>query len=296
MRWLRHWPLVVGGVLPVVAVVELVGNVWTATIVPDRSVFEAAAQVVAREHQPGDLVIVHPEWLGEGRVVMGPWIPLQDETRADILDYRRIWTLTLHGMRHPDTENLPVEAEWNFDGLSLTRFQNTRYAPSLWRAYDHLAEATVTLRTPQGERRCRWDAREGRHVCGSPTSEPWLYVGHFVTTDMAQQAYFCLWAHPTERGPLVVTFEGVPAGRTISVYTAMTYFAAREMNKPPVHLDVEIDGLHVGRADQPDGAPWQRWSFPVPEGPPVRTVRFIVSTTFQGMRHFCFDAAMRGEP
>lgn len=296
MKWLRHWPLALGALLPALAVVELVGNAWTAHLVPDEPAFEAAAAVVAAEHRDGDLVIVHPEWLGAGRVAMGPWIPLEDETRADVLDYPRIWVLTLDGRRHPDTEGLPVEREWAFDGLRLTRFRNTRYAPALWRAYDHVADAAVAVRLPEGEKPCRWDGREGKHQCGPPVAEPWVWVGPFVTTDMAQQAHFCLWSHPTQRGPVVITFEEVPAGRTLSLYTAMTYVAARDMDKPPVHIEVEIDGRLVGAADQPDGAPWQRWSFPVPDGPPVRTVRFLVSAVFQGMRHFCFDAAMRGAP
>lgn len=296
MRLLRHWPVAVGALLPILALVELIGNAWTANLVPEWSAFEAAAKVVAAEHQPGDLVIVHPEWLGEGRVAMGPWIPLQDETRADVLDYPRIWVLTLDGRRHPDTAGLPVEHEWEFDGLTLTRFRNTRLAPARWRAYDALPDAAVAVRTPEGEQPCRWNEREGKHECGPVIGEHWVWVGPFVTTDMAQQAHYCLWSHPTVRGPLVTTFEGVPTGETLSVYTAMTYVAARDMDKPPVRLDVEIDGQPVGTALQPDGAPWQRWSFAVPPGPPTRTVRFLVSASFQGMRHFCFDAAMRGAP
>jgi hypothetical protein len=68
------------------------------------------------------------------------------------------------------------------------------------------------------------------------------------------------------------------------------------MDKKPVRMDVEVDGQAVGTTMQPDGAPWRSWEFAVPPGPGRRTLQFRVSTEFQGMRHYCWDAAVRGVP
>jgi hypothetical protein len=296
MRVLRHWPLAVGALLPLVAVVELFGNWWTARIVPPPAAFAGPRKVVAAEHREGDLVIVAPEWLGEGRVALGPWMPLRDQARGDILDYPRVWELTLEGRRSPETAGLPVEKAWSFDRLSLTRYRNPTYRPALWRAFDDPASAKVHIAAQEGDIPCRWEEREQQHRCGDSFGQPWVYVAPFVVTDMNQQAHFCLWAHPTLKGPIVATWENVPAGKTLVVHTAMSYIAARDMDKLPVLMDTVLDGTTLGTAVQPDGAGWRTWTYAVPPGAERRQVQFRVMTGFQGMRHFCFDATMRGQP
>ncbi|MBI5500499.1 MAG: hypothetical protein HY907_09660 [Deltaproteobacteria bacterium] len=299
MRFLRHWPAALGALLPLAAVVELAGNAWTANLVPSDAAFAEARRVVERQFRDGDLVVVYPDWMGQGRTALGPWMPLRDQARADILDYPRVWQLTLDGRTAPELEGLPVEQSWSFDGLSLELLRNPAGAPALWRAYDDLASAVVVVAAPDGEKPCPWQERDQAHHCGDSFGQSWVYVGPFLVTDMQQQPHQCLWAHPTQVGPIVATWNDVPAGRTLVVHTALTYTAARDMKYPPVHLETLVDGRSLGTAEQPDGAGWRTWTYevPAPEGattPEVRQVQLRISTEFQGMRHFCFDAAMRG--
>lgn len=296
MRYLRHWPVVVGALLPLLAVVELVGNAWTAGLVPPSPAFDAPRRIVAAQHRPGDLVVVYPDWMGDGRVALGPWMPLQDQARGDLLDYPRVWELTLDDRQDPELSALPLERSWAFDGLALRLYRNPTATPALWRAFDAVPDAHARVAAPEGDVPCRWDERDQQHHCGDSFGQPWVHVAQFLITDMNQQAHDCVWAHPTLRGPLVVTWDGVLAGRTLVVHAAMTYEAARDMDKPPVRMDVVLDGNVLGTAVQPDGAGWQTWTYPVAPGAPTRQLEFRVHTEFQGMRHFCFDATMRGEP
>jgi hypothetical protein len=295
-KLLRHWPIAVGTLLPLVAVIELAGNAWTASLVPPPAGFEPARRLVAQGHRDGDLVLVYPDWMGEGRVALGQWLSLRDECRGDILDYPRVWELTLEGRQSPEVAGLPVEQSWSFDGLQLTLYQNTTFDRPVWRAYDDIGRAHVLVRMADGDQPCRYDPRAQHHNCGDQFGEPWVYVGPILLTDMEQQPRQCLWSHPTERGPIVVTFDGVPTGRRLTVHTALSYVGGRDMDKKPVHMEVDVDGQTVGTTIQSDGEPWKSWDFAVPRGAESRTVQFRVHTEFQGMRHYCFDAAMRGVP
>jgi hypothetical protein len=297
MKFVRYGGIALGALLPVVAVVELAGNAWTASLVPPAAGFVPARRVVAEQRRAGDLVVVTPEWLADGRVALGDWMPLKDQVRGDILDYPRVWELALEGHRSPELAALPVEQRWSFDdGLTLALYRNTTYAPAVWHAYDQYGSATVVVRMPDGEQPLRWDDRDRQFHLDESLGQPWMWVGPWLVTDMEQQAYSCLWSHPTESGPLVISFADVPDARRLVVHTALEYAAARELNKKPVRLDVEIDGRVVGTAEQPDGAPWRTWEFEVPPGPARHSLRFVITTEWQEMRHFCWDATLRGEP
>ena len=301
MTPLRHWPLAVGALLPLCAVVELAGNAWTAGIVPSPATFAEPRAVVEREFQDGDLVVVYPDWMGDGRVALGPWMPIRDQARGDILDYPRVWQLAPDGRRAPELAGLPVERSWSFDGLSLELLRNTSYAPARWRAYDDIGNARVVIASGEGDKPCVWRPQDQAHHCGDGFGQPWVFVGQFLMTDMDQQPRRCLWAHPTDVGPIVVTWDRAPSGRTLVVHTTLSYLAAREMKYAPVYLETLVDDRPLGTAVQADGMPFQTWRYDVP--PPAdggasgeRRVELRVRTDFQGMRHFCFDAAMRGEP
>jgi hypothetical protein len=294
MRFLRHWPVLLALLVPLCAVVDWAGGAWIASRVPPAEAYADARRIVAAEHQPGDLVLVTPDWLGQGRVALGDWMPLEDQARAEALGYPRIWDLSLPDRQAPETEGLPAIRSWDLDTLTLTLYRNTRYGLPLWRALDEIASARVAVRTPDGDRPCRWDARARRQQCGDQFGEPWVYVGPIVIADMDQRALLCLWAHPTDRGPLVVTFDDVPSGVRLTGGTGLTYVAGRDRDKTPVVLVARVDEVEVGSVVHPDAVGRRTFDFPVPPGPERRRVTFEVSSEFQGMRHFCFDATMRG--
>ena len=65
MTLLRHWPLAVGALLPLCAIVELAGNAWTAGLIPPADGFAGPRAVVEREFRDGDLVVVRQQSTAE---------------------------------------------------------------------------------------------------------------------------------------------------------------------------------------------------------------------------------------
>ncbi len=291
-----RWSVALALLLPAVAVVELIGNRLTERIVPPMSSFERAAEIVRRGHLPGDLVVFAPDWMSQTRVALGEWISLEDELRGDTFDRPRLWELALDGRRSPETAGMTPLERHPLDRLTLTLYRNDTYMPALWRAHDEWRSARVTIGAPDGEKPCPWQEREGRHSCAQAAGEPWVWVGQVFISDVGFRPRRCLWAHPTERGPMHVTFADVPAGTRLTGHTGLTYAAFRDVNQAPVFLDVEVDGALMGRTVHPGDVGWTTFVYDLPPGPATRTIRFTVTTPSQGMRHFCFDAAVRAPP
>jgi hypothetical protein len=301
MKALRFWPYAVALLLAAVAVVELVGNEVTAHLVPPPEAFAAPRRVLERECRPDDLVLVVPEWMGDGRVALGPWLKLEDQYRDDISEYRRVWLLALGERGDPKVAGLPVERRWSFDRLTLTLYGNPAYGPRLWNAMEHVAEARAEVRDGERPVACAWETRglsaecgHERFECGRAFGEPWVCVGRTVITDMERHPRNCIWAHPTQRGPLVIAFDDVPGGARLTGHTGFRDSTALEERDKPTTLTVDVDGVEIGTTAHYVGVGWQPFVFDVPPGPPLRTVRFVVQSAFQGRRHFCFDATMRG--
>lgn len=295
MKILRQWPLVLAAIVPIIAIVEIAGNVRTADAVPPMSAFRPAAQILRTAHRPGDLVVFAPAWMSQTRVALGEWMTIADQARGDTFDYPRVWELALDGYHSPDVAGLDVIERHELDRLTLTLYRNPDHRPAVWRAYEEVRSGRVTVGLPGGEQACPWDERQQRHSCAGPTHEPWVWVGPYFMTDVQFRPRFCLWAHPTERGPVHVRFDDVPTGTTLVVHTGLTYGAYRDPNRGSVFADTEIDGRHAGRIENAYDVGWTTAVYDVPPGPDRRTVRISISTRSQGMRHFCFDATMRVE-
>ena len=297
MRFLRHGALFAALLLPLVAVVELVGNWMTANEVPPMESFRPSADAIRKEHRDGDLVVFAPAWMTQTRVALGEWMTFDDEVRSDTFDHPRIWELALEGRSSPETEGLPVLSRRELDRLTLTLYRNTSYRPAVWRAYDEVAAAKFSIALPEGEKPCPWDPSAKRHSCGPVIGEPWVWLGQQYLTDVGFMPRRCLWNHPTERGPLRTRFDEVPGGTKLTVHTGLAYAAYRDTNwESPVYLEVEIDGRSAGRIVHRGDVGWTTTVYDVPPGPERHSLAFVVTTPKQGMRHFCWDAAMRVEP
>jgi hypothetical protein len=151
-----------------------------------------------------------------------------------------------------------------------------------------LARADVHVRQPDG-RIHRCDLRQmGRAICGKgrrwvgPVAEEWNLRNRFG-----------LWAHPDERGTLVIAFPHERLGRSLEIEYGILQSGG---TGAPVTLDVLVGAEKLGQVT------WPRSRGPASWAPaPLRldtsawrgrraTVRFEVSTPNIGGRHFVFDA------
>ncbi len=151
-----------------------------------------------------------------------------------------------------------------------------------------LSSAQVAIRKKGGGlQRCtvyqmgRWICGKGRRWVG-PVAEEWNLLNRFG-----------LWAHPDDSGTLVIAFPGQKLGRSLEVHYGVLQSGGVGA---PVTLDVFVDNKAVGRVRYPrtrGRAGWAARPLTIDtralKGRRV-TVRFEVSTTHVGGRHFAFDA------
>ena len=128
----------------------------------------------------------------------------------------------------------------------------------------------------------------------SCSSRSWNYVGH--TTNKFNGAFLpCIWAHPVDDGPLVITFPGVTMGSAIVgnhglADGAVDSFAAGA----PVTLEVEVGGKLLEKLVRTNSKGWTGFRVPTAGFAGKQAdITFTVTTTSAGGRHYCFDARIK---
>jgi hypothetical protein len=151
-----------------------------------------------------------------------------------------------------------------------------------------LSDANVSVRLRNGRVKQCTTFQMGRWICGKgrrwvgPVAEEWNLLNRFG-----------LWAHPDEHGTLVISFPRQKLGRALEIHYGVLQSGGVGA---PVTLDVFLGDKAVGQVRWPRTRGRPGWA-----GRPLTidtraqkgrrvTVRFEVSTTHIGGRHFAFDA------
>jgi len=153
-----------------------------------------------------------------------------------------------------------------------------------------ISDAQVSVRLRNGRvKRCttfqmgRWICGKGRRWVG-PVAEEWNLLNRFG-----------LWAHPHENGTLIISYPHQRLGRSLEIHYGVLQSGGVGA---PVNLDVFVGDKRVGQVRWPRTRGRAGWA-----GRPLTidtralkgsraTVRFEVSTTHIGGRHFAFDARL----
>ena len=255
---------------------------------------EATARVRAgfADH---DAVAVRPWWAQRAREHLGdlPFVHARDLAGEDLSRFSRLWVISLPGAAAPggpfaDGTYRAVERTQVGD-LSVDLFELGPRAEVVYDFREALQQARVSIAGKRGRRACdRW--RDDRWVC---TNRDWNYVGRMIV-ELGDDPRPVIWAHPTEEGPIEVSYPKVPGGRQLLVHTGLTPPGARAAGGAPVTLEVLVAGQPVERIVQPN----RTGHFPRPIdisalGPGPHPVTFRISAPSAGMRHFCFAAEVR---
>jgi hypothetical protein len=150
-----------------------------------------------------------------------------------------------------------------------------------------LGSARVSMVSASGKRaRCRI-FQMGRWICGKGRR----YVGP-VAEEWNLKNRFGLWAHPDESGALEIEFPAQRLGRALEIDYGILQSGGLGA---PVTLGVSLDGEAVGEVSWPRQRGPAGWA---PEPLVIDTsarqgqrasLRFTVTTTHIGGRHFAFD-------
>ncbi len=290
-----------------VVLFELTAHFVIRSRVPPDSDWEAASAYIRSEKQPGDLILVAPDWADPLlRLHLGDEIPIAAAGRADFAPFERVWEVSIRGHWHRglnprDAEPLPLH---EFGEVSV-RLHDIGPSPIVANLIDALPQAEVRI----GERACRWQSRraEGgglgrgalwpkdRFHCGP---QPWLFVGETVLEDLDLQPRRCVWQHPASGEPVRTTLRNVPLGERIVLHAGLYYVHERPLTGGTVEVEVELDGESIGTMVHRDGDGWKRLEVSTEtraRGDRARgDVTIEVRADQPDMRTLCWAASTRG--
>ena len=277
--------------LPILSIFELGAQIAIDRNVAPMEDWKAAAEAVRKEHRSGDLVVIAPWWATHARLALKELTPIEDQARADASTYTRLWEVSIRGSEAEEAKGLNPEWEARFGRVRVRRFMLPRPARVSYRFLHHIDQAKVSIVSRNGaESPCAWSANVSVWRC---TRQSEIWIGPLVFDDLHFRPREAIWAHPLSGVVTRITFSDVPPGRKIYGYTSIRYRAAREGNKPPVVLDVVVDGQRRQRITHHDLDGWKHFEVPLAGATGPMEVRFEVSCPSIINRHFGFIADVR---
>ncbi|MFH1531639.1 MAG: 6-pyruvoyl-tetrahydropterin synthase-related protein [Pseudomonadota bacterium] len=146
----------------------------------------------------------------------------------------------------------------------------------------HLPEAEITLAGKPCD-----DRQEDRWYC---SDKKWNYVGRTVQRfDGAFQP--CVWAHPSEKGPLEIRIPAVRLGAAITGHHGIADSGRSQGHRGgPVEVELLADGARLDRLTVREQQGWSEMSVDT-GGLAGEEVELLLRITAKkaGRRHFCFD-------
>lgn len=296
--------------VPLLGLTELALHVWYAGRAPHFEAWAALGPVVESVHQPGDLMIIAPEWAEPiARQTFGEELmPLTDVARADNSGYAHALEISLLGQRSPDFASWRVLEDKQSGAFELRRLENPAYQPTLYAFADHVDPRQLFVAEWNGdaERTCSFTDAARVTAGGLPGHVTYprerfrclggeqYFVGVTVIDDQNYRPRRCIFAHPLVGALLHLRFRDVPLGKMLRGYAGQSYLIARDGIGTPVEFAAYVDGKEVGRRPFFDERGWDHFEFPLDGFASARgEVTFEVQSKSAQNREFCFQAEMR---
>jgi hypothetical protein len=246
----QHKLLLLWGVVPVIAVLELVFQWLIPRRVPSAEDWEAAARAVADEKERDDLVVIVPDWASQGRMYFKDLISKRDFGRFDTTTYRHLFVVSAHGAEAKEADGLEPEHTVHFGNLEVCRYALPKKQRVVYDFSEHLEDATFSGKGP---------LTEG------------LTIDHaFIPREVLRV--------PLSPRRSTVTFEDVPLKGTLYGYGVIgtkDYRASNYDEGGPVEISIYIDGKKRGALSIANFDPPRRFELPLVSGG-RGTVRFEI--------------------
>lgn len=289
-----RWPLVEGALVLAVALWALGFQLWLPSTHVAEADYQAVAQVLAKEAQPGDVVLLHPWWTERARIYVPEGLPVVGHLHSDgedLTPHPRIWVLSEPHLPRADEGGfdkkfLPsrtkVGEARDFGNLRLTLFTNGRFRPLIFSAKALLPQLSVYLEGPDGARQsCPWTGNGHRCPNGKVVAAEWHDV-HFEPRP-------CLRFDPPG-GPtkLVVELPPVPAAEEVVLHTGYTWERASWVQGVTgSEVGLEVNGK-VAPLSVPAGVE-ARWTVQQQGVPAGAKVRAWVQAANPNGRELCLE-------
>ncbi len=235
-----------------VAVLALAFQAWLPTVLPKDSDEQAVADVLAKEAQPGDVVLLHPWWTDRARLFLPASLPLTgylgDEGDA-LLEHPRIWVLSQPAL--PNTQQAafaagflpgrtPLGPERHFGPLVLRLYRNGRARSVRFSAAEALTTASAAVELPGA----------GRSVCTLEGSAFRCPGGARIEASLHEVRYqpvrCLLVVPPGGPGAVELTFEGVPPAADLRLEAGIVWEHAWKHGNQLTPLQAELADADTG--------------------------------------------------
>ncbi|MBK9263489.1 MAG: hypothetical protein IPM54_27245 [Polyangiaceae bacterium] len=300
-----------GALLGVAAlgVAELGLHVYHAKKAPNPGDWAQLVGPVAEERREGDVVVVAPLW-GDplARQALGDEVfPLKDAARPDMTRYATALEIGMLGQTSPELAGFREVSTRKVGPFTLRRLENPNYKPIVFDFVDNLVGGRATVRTTDPAANCTYTT-SARPVAGGLGGHPtfpaarfecpggyFLNVSQTVIADHDFRPRRCIWAHPPQKGEVIIRFSDVSLGSVIRGHGGMYWMIERDGLGAPVSISVRVDGVEIGKYEHRDGDGWSLFEMPLGAhaGKKSAVVEFGVSTRNFMHRHFCFEADSR---
>lgn len=293
------------------ALLELGLHFYFAGRAPRLAEWETIRPVVAElRTTPETLIVVAPGWAEpNARNLLGDaYMPLSHLARPDESGFEHALEISILGQAAPEVRGWRLDVERRAGDFTLRRWTNPGFVPVRYDFLAHLEPSEVAVEVRRGSK-----TESCRHVTtakvtngdlqGHPTfprrrfacpGPEHFFVGRTVIEDQNYHPRACLWAHPPNRGTLVIRFGAVPIGARIKGYGGLPYIFEREIHGSPIELSVQVGDMKIGDWQHRDGEGWKGFDFATgPLAGQVLPVEFQIRSKKAWRREFCFQADVR---
>jgi hypothetical protein len=283
----KHLPGVAGAAVLVLAVCETVQALLAPSRAPTNDDWNQAAAAIRSAWKPGDLAVAAPAWADPVlRLHLGSLVDLPMALRMDDARYPRVWEVSQKGGVSPEAHGQETFRKV-FGNLTVRRVERSA-AQVKFDFVQQWQHARLSRQSASGVIPCPLLA--DRFQCPNIDFN-WLKPA-VLEFDFGLR--LALYAQPVAGAAVVVEYDDVPMGRTLTVGAGLHHVWLRKAGDGQVVMEVFVGGTKVGRLEVNNRSAWKPVNLDTSAFDGQRqVVRFAITSDNPASRHFGFAAEAR---
>lgn len=271
----------------VLALCETVQALLGPSRAPTESDWKQVSDTIRSAWKPGDLAVSAPAWSDPVmRVHLGSRVDLAMALRMDDARYGRVWEISQKGGVSPEAHGQETFKKV-FGNLTLRRVER----PAAQVKFDFVQQwqnARFSRQSAAGVVACPLLA--DRFQCPNIDFN-WLKPA-VLEFDFGLR--LALYAQPVAGAAVVVEYDDVPMGRTLTVGAGLHHVWLRKAGDGQVVMEVFVGGQKIGRLEVNNRSQWKPMNLDSSAFDGQRqVVRFAITSDNPASRHFGFAAEAR---
>lgn len=254
-------------VIPIIVIAEVVLQWWIPRREPSKDDWNAAASAVNEMKQPGDLLVVAPDWAVQAKTYFREWMNFKMFGRFDTTTYKRLIEVSINGATSPEAKGKIADETQRFGNLAVNTYPLPTPAKILYDFTEKWRDATYE--------------KTGK-------APPKLIIDH--------------WFHPRRvlqiglKHHASITFKDVPLNGVLRGYAIIGYREGRFNKGEPIRLRIFLDDKKIGERHVANFSKVEPFEYPLP-GEGRGKIKFEVAAKDNKKRQFgiAVDVRQPGE-